>query len=244
VDQGLDSLLLDDQGGCLCASGQASRDLKRQFSGLSAPFGEPATSTSLPMPGNVKELFAFLYEGGWPRQTGQTVSGAPPVPDDGLGKFTDEDGIVCIRSVRGEIAGPERLRALLAAAYGEAWGPAKLEELLSAVGYAGSNIEDWVRNGFFEQHCAGIPKRGVPGFHHLPFIWQIWDGRKDGFSALVNYHKLDHQLLEKVTYTYLGDWIKKQQEAVANEESGNPLCGWAAFRSGPKTQSQAGGQGT
>jgi REP element-mobilizing transposase RayT len=98
--------------------------------------------------------------------------------------------------------------------------PAKLDELLSAVDYAGSNLEDWLRNGFFEQHCAGIAKRGIPGFHHRPFIWQIWDGRKDGFSALVNYHKLDHKLLEKLTYTYLGDWIKKQQEAVANEESG------------------------
>jgi hypothetical protein len=83
---------------------------------------------------------------------------------------------------------------------------------LSAVDYAGSNLEDWLRNGFFDQHSKL--------FHHRPFIWQIWDGRKDGFSALVSYHKLDHKLLEKLTYTYLGEWIKKQQEAVANEESG------------------------
>jgi hypothetical protein len=158
----------------------------------------------------------------WPRQTGQTVSGAPPVPEDGLEQFVDEDGIVCIPSVRGEAPAAERLRALLAAAYlpaegsaqagGKAWSPGKLDELLSAVDYAGSNLEDWLRNGFFEQHCKL--------FHHRPFIWQIWDGRKDGFSALVNYHKLDHKLLEKLTYTYLGDWIKKQQEAVAREESG------------------------
>ena len=148
----------------------------------------------------------------WPRQAGQTVSGAAPVPDDGSGKFADEDGIVCIPSVRGEIAGPERLRALLAAAYGKAWTPGKLDELLGTVGYAGSNLEDWLRNGFFEQHCKL--------FHHRPFIWHVWDGRKDGFSALVNYHKLDHKLLEKLTYTYLGDWIKKQQEAVASGESG------------------------
>lgn len=36
----------------------------------------------------------------------------------------------------------------------------------------------------------------------------------------MNYHKLDHKLLEKLTYTYLGEWIKKQQDAVAQEESG------------------------
>jgi hypothetical protein len=134
------------------------------------------------------------------------------VPDDGLETFVDEDGIVCIPSVRGESPAAERLRALLAAAYSKAWSPGKLDELLSAVDYAGSNLEDWLRNGIFDQHSKL--------FHHRPFVWQIWDGRKDGFSALVNYHKLDHKLLEKLTYTYLGDWIKKQQEAVGNEESG------------------------
>lgn len=148
----------------------------------------------------------------WPRQTAQNVSGATPVPNDSLEKFVDEDGIVCIPSVRGEAPASERLRAVLAAAYGKAWRPGTLDELLSAVDYAGSNLEDWLRNGFFDQHSRL--------FHHRPFIWQIWDGRKDGFSALVNYHKLDHKLLEKLTYTYLGDWIKKQQEAVASEESG------------------------
>ena len=169
--------------------------------------GHPVDSTA-PLQVGVARLLGYR----WPRQTGQTVSGAAPVPEDGLEKFVDEDGIVCIPSVRGEPPAAERLRALLAAAYGKAWSPGKLDELLSAVDYAGSNLEDWLRNGFFDQHSKL--------FHHRPFIWQIWDGRKDGFSALVNYHKLDHKLLEKLTYTYLGDWIKKQQEAVANEESG------------------------
>jgi hypothetical protein len=148
----------------------------------------------------------------WPRQTGSGFPDCPALGPDGLDKFVDEDGIVCIPSVRGEPPAAERLRALLTAAYSKAWSPAKLDELLSAVDYAGSNLEDWLRNGFFDQHSKL--------FHQRPFIWQIWDGRKDGFSALVNYHKLDHKLLEKLTYTYLGDWIKKKQEAVANEESG------------------------
>ena len=169
--------------------------------------GYPVDSTT-PLQVGVARLLGYR----WPRQTGQTVSGAPPVPDDGLEQFVDEDGIVCIPSVRGEAPAAERLRALLAAAYGKAWSPAKVDELMSAVDYAGSNLEDWLRNGFFDQHSKM--------FHHRPFVWQVWDGRKDGFSALVNYHKLDHKLLEKLTYTYLGEWIKKQQEAVANEESG------------------------
>jgi hypothetical protein len=169
--------------------------------------GHPVDSTA-PLQVGVARLLGYR----WPRQLGQTVSGAKPVPEDGLDKLADEDGIVCIPSVRGEPPAAERLRALLTAAYSKAWSPGKLDEVLSAVDYAGSNLEDWLRNGFFDQHCKL--------FHHRPFIWQVWDGRKDGFSALVNYHKLDHKLLEKLTYTYLGDWIKKQQEAVANEESG------------------------
>ena len=55
---------------------------------------------------------------------------------------------------------------------------------------AGTMLDDWLRNQFFEQHC----KR----FHHRPFIWHIWDGRKDGFSCLVNYHKLDYKALENL----------------------------------------------
>ena len=169
--------------------------------------GHPIDST-LPLQVGVARLLGYV----WPRQTGQSVSGAAPVPADALMKLADEDGIVCIPSVRGEAPAPERLRALLATAYGKKWGPAVLDEMLGAVAYGGSSLEDWLRNGFFVQHCKVFQQR--------PFIWQIWDGRKDGFSALVNYHKLDHRLLEKLTYTYLGDWIKKQQEAVANEESG------------------------
>jgi hypothetical protein len=46
-----------------------------------------------------------------------------------------------------------------------------------------------------------------------PFIWHIWDGRKDGFSALVNYHKLTHKALENLTYSYLGDWIISQSRS-------------------------------
>ncbi len=169
--------------------------------------GHPVDSTA-PLQVGAARLLGYR----WPRQTGQTVSGAAPVPEDGLERFEDEDGIVCIPSVRGEAPAAERLRALLAAAYGKAWSSGKMEELLSAADYAGSNLEDWLRNGFLDQHSRL--------FHNRPFIWQVWDGRKDGFSALVNYHKLDHKLLEKLTYTYLGDWIKKQQEAVSNEESG------------------------
>lgn len=130
---------------------------------------------------------------------------------ENLLKFADDDGIVCIPSVRGEDAAAERLRELLAAAYDADWSPAIERELVTAA--QARDLDDWLRNQFFEQHCQL--------FHHRPFIWHIWDGRKrDGFHALVNYHKLaaaggkGRQLLEKLTYSYLGDWITLQKDGV------------------------------
>jgi hypothetical protein len=149
----------------------------------------------------------------WPRQTGSSFPDCPALGPDGLESFADADGIVCISAIKGEAPAAERLRSLLAVAYGSEWSAAKQTELLAQVDYAGSSLEDWLRNGFFEQHC-GL-------FHHRPFIWHIWDGRKDGFSALVNYHQLTRSNLEKLTYSYLGDWIRRQQAAVDGGEAGS-----------------------
>jgi hypothetical protein len=37
----------------------------------------------------------------------------------------------------------------------------------------------------------------------------------------VNYHQLTHATLEKLTYAYLGDWIRRQDAAVKAEEAGS-----------------------
>lgn len=126
--------------------------------------------------------------------------------------LADEDGIVCLPPVRGERPAAERLLELLAVAYGSEWSAARLSALLAAEGYAGKTLEDWLRNGFFKAHSQL--------FHQRPFIWHIWDGRKDGFAALVNYHKLDRKNLETLTYTYLGDWLQRQQDGVKRKEAG------------------------
>jgi len=118
--------------------------------------------------------------------------------------FADEDGIVCIPPVRGEMKAEDRLENLLAAAYGSEWSSSKKAELLTQASHAGKTLETWLRDKFFTQHCKL--------FHHRPFIWHIWDGLRDGFAALVNYHKLDAKLLETLIYTYLGDWISRQKQ--------------------------------
>jgi len=125
--------------------------------------------------------------------------------------YTDDDGIVCIPAVRGEQTAVTRIQEMLAAAYGDKWSPQKLEDILIDAGYGNKGLERWLKDGFFEQHCKL--------FHQRPFIWHIWDGRKDGFGVLVNYHKLDKARLETLTYTYLGDWISRQKAAHQNGES-------------------------
>lgn len=124
-----------------------------------------------------------------------------------LDEFVDKDGIVCIPALNGEESAAARLTALLAKAYGAEWSASKLEQLLETVGAGGKTLEEWLRNSFFLQHTKLFGSR--------PFIWQIWDGLRDGFSALVNYHKLDRKTLETLIYSYLGDWITRQSNDVA-----------------------------
>lgn len=157
--------------------------------------GHPVGSTA-PLQVAVARLLGYR----WPEQE-----------PDGLDAYADPDGIVCLPAVAGELPAAERLRTLLAAAYGDEWSPRLQQQLLAAVGFAGKTLDDWLRDGFFAQHCRL--------FHNRPFIWHIWDGRSDGFSALVNYHKLDYNALNRLIYTYLGDWIRRQR---AEHDRGAP----------------------
>jgi hypothetical protein len=132
--------------------------------------------------------------------------------------FADRTGIVCLSSLRGEEPGAVRLRRLLAAAFGEEWGAAKERELVAVTPGRAASLEEWLRDAFFEEHCAL--------FHQRPFVWHLWDGRKDGFHALVNYHRLaegggkGRQLLESLAFAYLGEWIDRQRRAAAAGETG------------------------
>ena len=129
-----------------------------------------------------------------------------------LEPFADRDGIVCLNPARGEPGAGDRLRRMLVAAFGAAWSPSTERDLLRAASgdaQPAASIEEWVQDRFFEEHCKA--------FQHRPFVWHVWDGRRDGFHALVNYHRLaapggeGRRTLEALTYSYLGDWIQRQQ---------------------------------
>lgn len=84
-----------------------------------------------------------------------------------LRRFKDEDGIVCLPSVRGERPASERLLDLIRESYA-----ANLEEdfLARLLDGRATTLDEWLRNRFFDEHCKL--------FHHKPFIWHVWDGRK------------------------------------------------------------------
>jgi hypothetical protein len=153
----------------------------------------------------------------WPRQTGSEFPDCPALGPDGLETHHDDDGVVPLASINREEAAATRVRALLKDAYGAEWNPAVTEkELLASLGHADLSLEEWLKDEFFEEHCKL--------FDHRPFVWHIWDGVKDGFHVLVNYHRLvagngdGTRLLQKIATTYLGDWIARcTQEVVADK---------------------------
>jgi len=158
---------------------------------------------------------ARLVDCQWPRQSGSSFPDCPALACDGLEALADDDGIVCLSPTRGEAAAADRLRGLLATAFGDKWSNSKERELLLETAVANdarkaaADLGDWLRQNFFAEHCKLFQSR--------PFIWQIWDGNPHGFNALVNYHKLaapngqGRKTLELLTYTYLGDWIDRQK---------------------------------
>lgn len=155
----------------------------------------------------------------WPRQTGSSFPDCLAVSLDGFERHADPSGIVSLSAIASEASAADRLRALLADAYAREWSAAKLQNLLGKW----ESLEEWLRDGFFEEHCQLFSmKQGEA----RPFIWHLWDGRKDGFHALVNYHKLvapngeGRQTLEKLIYTYLGRWIERQNDEVKAGKEG------------------------
>lgn len=136
--------------------------------------------------------------------------------------LADADGIVCLSPARGEVSAADRLRELLIRAYGGEWSAATERRLLAATnpnGRAPRSLEDWLRDKFFAEHCKL--------FHNRPFIWHIWDGRNDGFHALVNYHRLagpggeGRRTLESLAYAYLNDWIRQQRVGQSDGVAGS-----------------------
>lgn len=202
-------------------------EAERQFpNGLAAPHtddptqwlfhGHPAASSD-PLQVAVARLLGYR----WPAECDNSLELSETTRGwvEKCAKLTshaDDDGVVCLPPVRGEKAAHERVLNLLIAAWESAepgsWRTSVLAGLLAGAGCSGRTLEAWLKDKFFEQHARL--------FNHRPFVWHVWDGLADGFSALVNYHKLDARLLDRLTHTYLGDWIRTQEGAASKGVDG------------------------
>ena len=157
--------------------------------------GDPVSSTDA-----LQVAVARLLGYEWPQQQA-----------DRLSYLSILDGLLPLSFAAGQDPAVEQLRRVLSVAFGADWSSNQQSHLLRQVGFEAKGLDAWLRDGFFEQHCKL--------FHNRPFIWHVWDGRRDGFAALVNYHKLDAANLDKLIYTYVGEWVRTQRAA---EEAGTP----------------------
>jgi hypothetical protein len=120
----------------------------------------------------------------------------------------DPDGLLTLHANNTALPLADRLRAVLSAAYGGLpMSPVQEQALVRAADARVDKreardvtLEGWLADRAFRQHCILFRQR--------PFLWQVWDGMKGGFSAFLHYHRLDRAALDKLTYTLLGDWIR------------------------------------
>ncbi|WP_298128193.1 hypothetical protein [Brevundimonas sp.] len=118
----------------------------------------------------------------------------------------DADGVLPVLAVAGDRPLADRLRDYLNAAipgWDEAAFVREADERIDKKAGKDLSLEAWLRDRAFRQHSVL--------FHNRPFLWQVWDGQKDGFSAFLHYHRLDHAALQKLTYTLLGAWIARRK---------------------------------
>lgn len=120
----------------------------------------------------------------------------------------DPDGLLPLHAYGTAPPLADRLRTFLAITFGSTWSNALELELVRQTDLAwdkkvakDGSLEGWLRDRAFRQHCKLFADR--------PFLWQVWDGLRDGFSAFVHYHRLNHATMEKLTYTLLGDWLRR-----------------------------------
>ena len=88
--------------------------------------------------------------------------------------LADTDGIVCLPSVLGERTAADRLGGLLTTRLPRNMvASSRPQSYWPPQGSKKADLDSWLRDEFFKAHCQVFKNR--------PFIWHVWDGRKDGF---------------------------------------------------------------
>jgi len=120
----------------------------------------------------------------------------------------DADGLLPLSPLLGERALADRLYSWCAAAWGKDWSADTEAALVAAACERAKDkpprsltIDAWLRAHAARQHAKL--------FHDRPFLWWITDGRADGFTAVVHYHRLTRDALSRLAFHVLGNHLTR-----------------------------------
>jgi hypothetical protein len=131
----------------------------------------------------------------WPEQDRYEAEEGPAIDPD----LVDEDGIIPLVPCGNHPTAAERIRVLLERRFGEEGATRSEQEFRK---WVGRSLEDWLRQDFFASH--------VKRFKQRPIAWHL-TSPEGTFQALVLYHRLSRQLLQRLRATYAGALIATLQ---------------------------------
>ncbi len=131
----------------------------------------------------------------WPEQDQQDAEHGPAIDPD----LVDEDGVIPLVRCGNHPTAAQRIRTLLERLFGEE-GASRAEEEFRR--WVGMTRDDWFRRRFFEEHTRRFKQR--------PIAWHL-TSREGRFQALVLYHRLSRDLVQRLRATYAGSLISELQ---------------------------------
>lgn len=128
----------------------------------------------------------------------------------------DDDGLVALQPVAQEAPLLERVRAKLASFFPQRDQHTLEIELVNELkkrvkGYArAESLHDWLTDVFFDFHCALYQQR--------PILWHLASSQESAepaFSAIVHYHRFDHDRLAKIRSVHVRDRLATLRREAA-----------------------------
>jgi Eco57I restriction endonuclease. len=139
----------------------------------------------------------------WPEQDAYEAEHGPLLPPD----LVDPDGIVPLVAIDDQTTMTDRIRDRLERQFGEDDADAMLRDIKR---YLKRDLDDWLKRDFFKSH--------IPRFKQRPIAWHLTSPAGE-FAALVLYHRLSRETLERLRAQYAGDRIKRLEAELARAQA-------------------------
>lgn len=124
----------------------------------------------------------------WPEQDRYEAHSGPAMDPD----LIDADGIIPLVPCDDQPTAEQRLRTLLERRFGQEGAARSLEEFRV---WVGRDLGEWLRRDFFPRH--------VKQFKYRPIAWHL-TSPEGTFQALVLYHRLSRETLQRLRDIYAG----------------------------------------